>query len=1215
MNKFIHSLLAGLCASVLLVACDGTFSNDSNKGNGVPVGPPAASSYTLSALVTGMGRVTSSPTGIDCGSDCTESYAENTVITLNANALEGFRFVGWMGACTNTSGACSVTMSAARTVSAAFEALRLPLSVQLSGGQGVVSSSPLGISCGSDCSEDYAYNQQVTLSAAAASGFRFLRWEGACTGSSCTVTMSEARTVSAVFESIPGFPLTVSTSGDGSVTALGISCPGDCSESYSEGTQVTLTVAPGTGYRFKNWAGDCSGVAACSVTMSAAREVTAVFEIIPLFTLSVDKTVGDGLGTVTSSPTGIDCGNDCSEDYREGSVVSLAAVAGANSVFIGWGAPCSGTATCSVTMAAARTVSARFMLNAPVASCHADATLNVAAAPLPGPPLMRLAPPDVAILRHCNGAAGCLFKAAPLMVASHEKYEAGEYVYQDYVFDDFGAETTGGPFNTAFITSPATGNATPDAANFRTGDLAYPSNTARFGDNAADLVELRILPRATEVLYRITLNTQLAKDTTMVAIAWNKDANTTGGSSTLNLGTGTVAEGNHGTSGVTVPGSDEVIYLWNNTAGGGGQHIAFTSATAGSVTPLAVEVDLASNQMTVAVPRSIHTPSGALWKYVLMSGLHDGNGSWLRPAQNASATVPGGAGNAQPNPSAIFDLNNHFAIDNQKPGTGELCHYLDTPCDTVQAIDLRSTPGPGGSPSNSAPTLTRYARAVNFDNLANSTASTTVPVPGAANPDRKALVRLFASRIVTTPGEGHERSPDQGNAASSGGGLSGVPTNDRVFFYGPLQSYSIYVPTGYRSGTAAPLTWSHHSLAQFHQQYNGTDFVQEIGEKRGSLVVTSNSRSTDGFFTARNEVDHFEVWADVLRHYSVDESRTAVTGYSMGGYGTYRQATQWPDLFTKAYSVVGPPGAGIWKGTGGVGSGTSTTSSEEYFTLSNFWLENARNVPFFNMAVETDYLVPIAGPRQQNIGPTQAGDQSFEGLGYRYTYQEFQSGEHLTLFVNDSYPMVKDFLGNEALDANPPHITFSYVPDSNYTLPASSDGTTIKLKHDHAYWVSQLVARAVAVPSPANQNKSSKATIDVRSVAFGKADPVAAAQTTAPGTLTGGNVSPALAYTEYKKVWTPPLTVPIENKLVLRATNLGAVHLDAARASLDTGREIVIESTSDGVTVLNLAASFAGHSSRTVTEDGVALCTAKVGPGGATVPVKNGVHVYRISPP
>src|SRR5207249_5021685 len=100
-----------------------------------------------------------------------------------------------------------------------------------------------------------------------------------------------------------------------------------------------------------------------------------------------------------------------------------------------------------------------------------------------------------------------------------------------------------------------------------------------------------------------------------------------------------------------------------------------------------------------------------------------------------------------------------------------------------------------------------------------------------------------------------------------------------------------------------------------------------------------------------------------------------------------------------------------------------------YSTLTTSWLETVRQVPFFNMAMEPDELVPIAGTRKHNIGGVDAtGEaQSFDGLGYRYIFQEFTSGEHVTLFLNDAYPLAKDFLGTAQIDPNPAHVTFSSV--------------------------------------------------------------------------------------------------------------------------------------------------------------------------------------------
>ncbi|MDG4556292.1 MAG: hypothetical protein P9F19_02675 [Candidatus Contendobacter sp.] len=70
---------------------------------------------------------------------------------------------------------------------------------------------------------------------------------------------------------------------------------------------------------------------------------------------------GAGTGTVTSAPTGIDCGVDCDESYPAGAVVTLTATAAPGSAFAGWSGACTGTAaTCTVTMDAAQTVTATF---------------------------------------------------------------------------------------------------------------------------------------------------------------------------------------------------------------------------------------------------------------------------------------------------------------------------------------------------------------------------------------------------------------------------------------------------------------------------------------------------------------------------------------------------------------------------------------------------------------------------------------------------------------------------------------------------------------------------------------------------------------------------------------------------------------------------------------------------------------------------------------
>jgi hypothetical protein len=80
--------------------------------------------YDLSVERTGSGSgtVTSSPAGIDCGVVCSGTYAAGSVVTLTAGPASESSFAGWGGDCSGT-GPCTLTMSAARSVDAEFEAV------------------------------------------------------------------------------------------------------------------------------------------------------------------------------------------------------------------------------------------------------------------------------------------------------------------------------------------------------------------------------------------------------------------------------------------------------------------------------------------------------------------------------------------------------------------------------------------------------------------------------------------------------------------------------------------------------------------------------------------------------------------------------------------------------------------------------------------------------------------------------------------------------------------------------------------------------------------------------------------------------------------------------------------------------------------------------------------------------------------------------------
>ncbi len=145
--------------------------------------------------------------------------------------------------------------------------------------------------------------------------------------------------------------------GSGSVSDGGaLNCPSTCQQQYQQGTVVTLTATPAAGSAFTGWSGaGCEGTGACTVTMTSAQSVTATFDNI----LTVTKG-GRGSGTITSSPSGINCGATCSASFSNVGV-TLTASAAPGSSFVGWfGAGCEGTDTCVVYMGSVQSVIAVF---------------------------------------------------------------------------------------------------------------------------------------------------------------------------------------------------------------------------------------------------------------------------------------------------------------------------------------------------------------------------------------------------------------------------------------------------------------------------------------------------------------------------------------------------------------------------------------------------------------------------------------------------------------------------------------------------------------------------------------------------------------------------------------------------------------------------------------------------------------------------------------
>ena len=388
------------------------------------------------------------------------------------------------------------------------------------------------------------------------------------------------------------------------------------------------------------------------------------------------------------------------------------------------------------------------------------------------------------------------------------------------------------------------------------------------------------------------------------------------------------------------------------------------------------------------------------------------------------------------------------------------------------------------------------------------------------------------------------------------------------------------------------LTFSLHSLGATYTQYAvfSPNQLEQFGDERANLVATPLGRGANGWYMNEGEADFFEVWRDVARNFPLDSERVALTGYSMGGYGTYRLGVLYPDLFGKAFTTVGPPARGGWVPPAPPNDPETGRFTQD--TNSNRLLENARWVPYMNWVTVMDQLVPYAGPRAQQ--------RRFDRLGLRSQLWSYP-GEHFTLAILDEWDAAKEFLGRSTVKRDPSRVDYALMPDT-----FRGD---LGLVHDHAYWVSDLSARDRSGEPMTNP---ARAEIDVISRAFGQAGEA----NTAP-VVSAGDGRPAPSTVEGTR-WTGIPARPRENFLSVQLQNMGRATIDGRRARLDGTRKLRVRIDSDGAGTMRLELPLApGTRVRRIDGTPVPGSAAEVtvDRAGATFRAANGSRTYELAAP
>ncbi|MCB1581826.1 MAG: hypothetical protein KDI92_02100 [Xanthomonadales bacterium] len=137
------------------------------------------------------------------------------------------------------------------------------------------------------CEQAITIGEEITLNTQAYFGSRFVQWglDGAVCGmaETCVLTVpNHLITVSAEFELIPTYQLTVEKQGNGlgriyAIQTQAIDCGESCSAHIQENTVITLEVDVNNGHQFVEWSGDCTGSGSCDLVMDSEKTVTATF--------------------------------------------------------------------------------------------------------------------------------------------------------------------------------------------------------------------------------------------------------------------------------------------------------------------------------------------------------------------------------------------------------------------------------------------------------------------------------------------------------------------------------------------------------------------------------------------------------------------------------------------------------------------------------------------------------------------------------------------------------------------------------------------------------------------------------------------------------------------------------------------------------------------------------------------------------------------------
>jgi poly(3-hydroxybutyrate) depolymerase len=374
-----------------------------------------------------------------------------------------------------------------------------------------------------------------------------------------------------------------------------------------------------------------------------------------------------------------------------------------------------------------------------------------------------------------------------------------------------------------------------------------------------------------------------------------------------------------------------------------------------------------------------------------------------------------------------------------------------------------------------AGTIDRFFTTVAVSDLTGALSQRYVPGPG------------YHDRIFVSP-------PDTGVPNESG--RNGI-----------VQHYGVFLPSAYDGSPAPLQWWLHWRGGDAHSGAAVVPKVfKQFGEDRDTIVVAPSGRGTSTWYVGRGHLDFRQVWSDVFETFNIDRSRVYSSGHSMGGWGSYLLTLLYPDRFAAAAPAAGPVTQGAWTGAdfegcddmefdGNTPCYISANDSRPRDQHTRKLLENARHVPYAILHGTDDELVPYSGVVRQA--------QRLVELNYRHRLYTYPGYEHYTHPAVDQWAEAASYLHSFTRPENPAHVTYKRdMLFERATEEVQSGGVALNFDFDSAYWVSGLTPADMA-GGTASFDGRSLAISEAPHVAVPDTGPPTAPGQTGPYVITG----------------------------------------------------------------------------------------------------------------